>query len=286
MYNSGLSPVSIDGERFFYTNLLRFYGKDHTLLSNDEYERWHTYKCYCCPTQVARSTAWMKDWAYSFSEDGVWVNLYSGNQVEKTFENGASLKIEVVTNYPWDGSVLLRVDEVPAATYAIHLRIPEWAKGTAIKVNGSPYDGQINPGSYLRLEREWASGDRIEVDFPMEVRLVRSHPLVVENRNHVALMRGPLVYCLEEVDLPEGVKVSEIYFPSDLQVQANYAADKLGGATILELEAKRVIESDLPETLYSKYRTSKKENVKINMIPYYAWANRGISEMAVWIPIF
>ena len=285
MYNSGLSPVSIDGERFFYTNLLRFYGQEHSLLSNDEYERWHTYKCYCCPTQVARSTAWMKDWAYSFSEDGVWVNLYSSSQVEKTFENGASLKIEVETNYPWEGSVLLRVDEVPAASYVIHLRIPEWAEGTAIKVNGKPYEGQISPGSYLRLEREWAPGDRVEVDFPMEVRLVKSHHLVEENRNHVAVMRGPVVYCLEDADLPEGVKATEIHFPTDLQIQTEYSPETLGGVTTLEMEALRLIDRTQPEALFRDYIPPTVEKVKIKMIPYYAWANRGVAEMVVWIPI-
>jgi len=285
MYNSGLSPVSIDGERFFYTNPLRFYGQEHSLLSNDEYERWHTYKCYCCPTQVARSTAWMKNWAYSFSESGVWVNLYSGSIVDKTLEDGSTLKLEMETDYPWEGTVLLKVVEAPAAPYAIHLRIPEWASGTTVKVNGEPYEGGIIPGSYLALKRSWSMGDMVEIEFPMEVRLVRSHPRVVENRNHVAVMRGPVVYCFEGADLPEGVKVSEIHFPTDMQIEANYSADTLGGATILEMEACRVIDQTQPEALYSSYIPPTVEEVNIRMIPYYAWANRGVDEMAVWIPI-
>ena len=268
MYNSGLSPVSVDGERFFYTNPLRFYGDDHPLLSNDEYERWHTYKCYCCPTQVARSTAWMKDWAYSFSEDGVWVNLYSGNIVEQILADGTTLKLEMETNYPWEGQANLKVLSAPTKAYSIDLRVPEWASGTTVKVNGTRYDGEITPGDYLELSSEWKSGDQVEIEFPMDVRLIQSHPRVAENRNHVAVMRGPVVYCLEEVDLPEGVKTPEIHFPLDMQVHANYLADTLGGVTVLEMEASRVIDGVQDDQLYSEYAAPTVEavNVKIDSL--------------------
>jgi DUF1680 family protein len=119
----------------------------------------------------------------------------------------------------------------------------------------------------------------------MEIRLVQSHPLVEENRNHVAVMRGPVVYCLEGADLPEGVKATEIHFPTDLRIQAEYSSDTLGGVTTLAMEACRVIEPTPTNRLYSDYQALTTENVTIKMIPYYAWANRGVSEMAVWIPI-
>jgi DUF1680 family protein len=284
IYNSGLSPVSIDGEHFFYTNPLRFYGKDHHLLSSDEYERWHTYKCYCCPTQVARSTAWMNKWAYSFSEDSVWVNIYSGNVLEKSLDLGSTLMLEMETDYPWDGRVLLKVSEAPDRDFAIRLRIPEWAKGTIVKINDSSFDGEITPGSYLGLKRVWNSGDVITIEFPMEVRLVQSHHLMAENRNHIAVIRGPVVYCLESVDLPEGVKVSEIHFPNNIRVRETFDRDMLGGVTVLEMDAVRVIYNG-DEALYKSYIPPTKENVSIKMIPYYAWANRGITEMSVWMPL-
>ena len=119
----------------------------------------------------------------------------------------------------------------------------------------------------------------------MEVRLVRSHPRIVENINHVAVMRGPVVYCLEDVDLPKGVKTSEIHFPLDMQVQAKYSAETLGGVTVLEMKASRVIDSAQDKKLYSELTAPTVENVNVKMIPYYAWANRGVEEMTVWVPI-
>jgi DUF1680 family protein len=155
-----------------------------------------------------------------------------------------------------------------------------------VKINGEAYKNQqITPGSYIRLERSWSPDDMVEIEFPMEIRLVQSHPLVEENRNHVAVMRGPVVYCLEDADLPEGVKATEINFPTDLRIQAEYSSDTLGGVTILVTEACRVIDPTATDRLYSDYRALTTENVTIKMIPYYAWANRGVSEMAVWIPI-
>jgi DUF1680 family protein len=215
----------------------------------------------------------------------VWVNLYSGSIVEKTLEDGSHFKLEMKTNYPWDGSVYLKVSDIPAYTYTIHLRIPEWAEGTTVKVNQEPFNGSVTPGSYLALERNWSAGDTVEIEFPMEVRLVKSHPRVVENHNHAAVMRGPIVYCIEAVDLPKDVKVSEIHFPPSMQTQNRYIEDTLGGVTILEMEALQVIDPAPVDRLYSEYQSPKTENVNIKMIPYYAWANRGVSEMAVWIPV-
>ena len=283
IYNSGLSPVSIDGKHFFYTNLLRFHGHDHNLLSNDESERWHTYTCYCCPTQVARSTAWMNNWAYSFSENSVWVNMYSGSKLEKTLPDGSNLKLEMETDYPWDGRVNLTINDAPETPYTIRLRIPEWAGGTTVKINGENFKDKVTAGDYLQLGRVWKQGDRVEINFPMDARLVKSHPNVVENKNHVAVMRGPVVYCIESADLPEGIEVSEIHLSDDSQITSRFADDTLGGVTVLEMDAIRVA-SDVGDSLYSSYVTPTKEKVSIKMIPYFAWANRGVNQMAVWIP--
>ena len=285
IYNSGLSPVSIDGKRFFYTNPLRFYGQNHTLLSNDQYERWHTYKCYCCPTQVARSVAWMKDWAYSISENGIWVNIYSGSTVEKTLSAGEMFRMEMETNYPWEGKVCLKVVVAPNAPYSIWVRIPEWAAGTTLKINAIAYDGEITPGTYLELNDLWKSGDLIEFEFPMEVRLIQSHPRVAENRNHVAVMRGPVVFCLEDVDLPEGVKLSEIHLPKDPQFERVFRPELLGGVTILKTAAIRKSRPSASDGLYRPYIPATQAEISIELIPYYAWANRGVFEMAVWMPM-
>lgn len=284
IYNSALSPVSIDGKRYFYTNPLRWYGNEHHLLKNDEYERKHTYHCYCCPTQVARNTAWMNRWAYSVSEDGIWVNIYSGSRVEKMLSNGTALKLDMETNYPWDGHVKITMIEVPTSEYSFHLRIPGWADGTQVRINNGPYTDDLKSRTYLTLSRMWESGDTIEIEFPMEVRLVRSHPLVEENRNHVAVMRGPVVYCIESSDFPAEVKASEIYLSEKSQFESRFAGDVLGGVTLLETEVFR-LERTGEASLYSSFDSLTKEKVSVSLIPYFAWANRGISSMAVWIPL-
>ncbi|MFC1996158.1 glycoside hydrolase family 127 protein [Chloroflexota bacterium] len=284
IYNSGLSPVSIDGKYFFYTNPLRYHGQGHEKQMHDASQRWHTFGCYCCPVQVARTTAWMNNWAYSFSDDGVWVNLYSGSIVEKTLEDGSALKLEMETEYPWEGQVLLNVIEAPASTFTIYLRIPEWANGTMVKINGTPYDGEVSPGNYLALTQVWSAGDQIQVAFPVEARLVQSHPMVSENRNQVAVALGPVVYCLESVDLPDGVQISEIYLPGEISGSKSVTSEVLGGATILEIDAQRVVD-DGNEALYKPYTPPTTEDVPIKLIPYYAWANRGVTEMAVWLPL-
>lgn len=165
------------------------------------------------------------------------------------------------------------------------MRIPERAAGTTLKINAIAYDGEITPGTYLELNDLWKSGDLIEFEFPMEVRLIQSHPRVAENRNHVAVMRGPVVFCLEDVDLPEGVKLSEIHLPKDPQFERVFRPELLGGVTILKTAAIRKSRPSASDGLYRPYIPATQAEISIELIPYYAWANRGVFEMAVWMPM-
>ena len=282
IYNSMLSAVSIDGKRFFYTNPLRWYGKEHRLLSQDAYERWSIFRCYCCPPQVARAIAWMHEWVYCLSEEGVWVNLYSGNKLETKLLDGTPIKLTQETGYPWDGYVKIMVDA--KAKCAIMLRIPKWANGTKIKVNGKPADVEVKPGTYVAIKREWSPGDMIELSFPMNVRLIKAHPKVEELRNQVAIMRGPIVYCLESIDLPEDVDITEIYIPYNIKLTPRYDEKLLGGVTVLEGKAYYIPEK-WGDELYKEMSVDSIEPIDITLIPYYAWANRGISKMTVWLPL-
>jgi hypothetical protein len=285
LYNVMLSGVSADGEKFFYTNPLRWYGEEHHLLSNDAFPRWHIFKCYCCPPQVARSIARLHEWAYSVSDEGIWVNIYAGSKLETKLTDGTHVKLTQETIYPRDGYVNITIQEASSASFALMLRIPEWADGAEIKINGEKEDMDIKPGTYVPLESEWSSGHEIELIMPMEARLVKANPKVEEARNQVSVMRGPVVYCLESVDLPERVRVSEVHIPRDIQLKPRYDRHLLGGVTVLEGEACRIPEGDWSGKLYQDAGDNAKEPVKITLIPYYAWANRGVCEMTVWMPL-
>ena len=209
IYNSGLSGMSIDGTKFCYTNPLRWHAGEHEYENRDPEGRWFTHPCYCCPPQVARTIARMHQWAYSTAGNAVWVHLYGGNEFSAELPAGA-VKLQQKTDYPWNGSVEITIEEAPSEAVTINLRIPGWSKGTAIAVNGEAAD-VTRPGTYTELKRQWSAGDKIQLGIPVPVRLVESHPMVEETRNQLAVMRGPVVYCLEAADLADDVSVSEIY---------------------------------------------------------------------------
>ena len=154
----------------------------------------------------------MKDWAYSLADDGLWVHIYGGNALQTRLADGSPLALSQESDYPWDGQVRLTIAAAPAQPFAIHLRIPGWtapqADGITVRVNGEPVAARPQPGSYFEMRRTWSAGDTIELVLPVAVQLVEAHPLVEEARNQVAIMRGPVVYCLETVDTP-GVALSE-----------------------------------------------------------------------------
>lgn len=284
LYNSGLSPMSLDGTRFFYCNpLARRY--DGPLLNHDTPERWVTHTCYCCPPSVARTLAKVHTWAYGVSEDAVWVNLYGGSVFEAEV-GGAALRLRQETQYPWQGNVRIKIERAPERAIAIRLRIPGWADRAALKVCGAPYQGKLAPNSYVELRRRWKPGDAIELQLPMDVVMLEAHPRVEEARNHAAVMRGPLVYCLESIDLPEGVSIDDVRMARTPAWKVRHVPDLLGGVTALETTAYAMPRSDRASSLYRPIPSGEPREIPIRLIPYYAWNNRGKAEMTVWLPLY
>ena len=285
VYNGGLSPISLDGKRFFYTNPLRWHGRRQPLLSQDAHERWFTFTCYCCPPQVARTVARMQDWAYGMSDAGVWVHLYGSNRLDTTLADGSPLRLAQETGYPWDGAVTFTIEEPPSRPFAIMLRIPGWSTDARICVNGESVAIEVVSGGYAVLERAWRSGDVVELVLRMPTRMVKANPQVEEVKNHVAVMRGPIVYCLESIDLPEGVRVADVHIPRGTEWTATHEADLLGGVTVVEGEARHIAGGANHDGLYSDVREESVQPVGVRLIPYYAWNNRGVPEMTVWLPL-
>lgn len=300
LYNSLLSGIGLEGKDFFYCNPLARDDSRDGLAKHHTPQRWSISGCYCCPPNVARTIAKLRRWAYSVSDEGVWVNLYGSSVLDTELLDGSRLKLTQETDYPWDGHVKLTVHQAKNDGFAVMLRIPAWVDRARIKINGKAFTGRLKPGQYAALRRKWSAGDAIELHLPMRPRLMQAHPAVQDLRGQVAVMRGPIVYCLESPDLPDGVSIQDVAIPADLELTARFEQDLLGGVTVLEGKA---IRGAPPETrapsvkpggwedlLYRERKPGKgkppdAERVAIRLIPYYAWANRGASHMTVWLPL-
>jgi DUF1680 family protein len=308
-YNCVTAGVDLKGENWFYCNPLHWQGEAVKGHIHHTGVRWRTNNCYCCPPNVARTTAKLHNWVYSLSDDGLWVHLYGGCQVATTLTDGSSCKLIQQTDYPWDGKVTLTVKEAGEKVFAIRLRIPGWAENAGLKINGETFSGAVKPGTYAKINRRWDSGDVIELDLPMPVRLMKAHPKVENLRNKVAVMRGPLVYCLELPKREGGEKTwrDGVFLPENIELRPEHRSDFLGGVTVLRGDAltfkgrdaflkdnagaatsKPAAEGDdwLYRPLTPRAQKTPDEGiVEISLIPYYAWANRGLSMMEVWIPL-
>lgn len=283
IYNAGLSGVSLDGASFCYTNPLRWYGAEHELLSQDAPQRWTTFTCYCCPVQVSRFLARVHEMFYSLADDELWIHQFGGSTVDASLPDGRRIAITQATEFPWDGRVTVSIDAAPAGEFAFLIRIPEWAQGASVRVNGQQIDG-VSTGSYLRLERTWSDGDAIEVALPLDPIFIAADPRVEAARNQLAVQRGPVVYALESVDLPEGVEIEDVYLPADSAGTIAVADGAPGATQALTAEViHRPRRGDAP--LYAPVVASEHHTITATLIPYFAWGNRGVSKMTVWLPV-
>ena len=290
-YNSMLSAIGLEGKDYFYTNPLRRGPKDVPLLSQDSASRWPNttptspVHCFCCPPSLARTIAQLHTYAYGLSADGVWIHLYGSGRLDAKLPDGAPVSLSQQTDFPWDGRITIRLEKMPQGETALRLRIPSWVSAPTVKINGQPATETVQPGSYCELRRRWSAGDTVELDLPMPVVLLESHPLVEENRNHVAVMRGPLVYCLEDKDLPPGVAIENVRIDLKAKWKVRHDANLLHAVTVLESQGTVVSPASEGGTLYRRLSVGSPEAISLRLIPYYAWSNRGESQMSVWLPV-
>ena len=204
--------------------------------------------------------------------DTLYVNLYGQNTLKTK-----ALEITQETNYPWDGEIKLTVKKAKKLSTII-LHKPDWCDKYSVKVNGEKAD--------LTITRKWKKDDVIELDLPMKARLVEANPLVEEAKNQVAVMRGPIVYCLEGQDIANGVRINDIAIPVDAHFTE--VPITIAGTKMLALETDALLTGQDAwdnNTLYRELRPVSKQEVKIRLIPYYAWDNRGIDDMSLWLPL-
>jgi len=270
LYNGALSGVSLDGEKFFYVNPL-------TSLGNHHRQEW--FECACCPPNIARLIASLGNYVYSQSETDAVVHLYARGMVHLHVA-GQTVGLRIDTRYPWDGKVVITVEPETPASFGLKLRIPAWCPKFSLRVNGMEAKSLQPKHGYLRIDRKWKAGDCIELSLSMPIELVRAHPNVREDIGCVAIQRGPLVYCLEQVD--DNVPLHQIVLPKDARLGVRFEQDLLDGVVVISGNAFVVDDSDWDAQLYCVSEGQRKR-LKISAIPYYAWDNREPGEMRVWI---
>jgi len=198
---------------------------------------------------------------------------------------GDAIQLTQATGYPWDGKISIRIKKAPAKTMTLRLRIPGWVEQPVLTVNGQVASEKLQSGSYSEIRRGWKAGDVVELQLPMPVVPIESHPLVEETRNQLAVMRGPLVYCLEDKDLPPGVALENVRIDRDAKWTARHENNLLHGVTVLETQARVAAQTKDANALYRRLPPIKADTILLRLIPYYAWCNRGVSQMCVWLPV-
>jgi DUF1680 family protein len=231
-----------------------------------------------------RTIAEIAAYVYSMSPRGVWINLYGANVLETQLAGGGALRLRQETEYPWDGSIDITIEKAPQKEFSVFLRIPGWTEESHLAINGKPIDENLEPRRYHEIRRSWSSGDRIELTLPMSAQLLEAHPLVEEARNQVAIRRGPIIYCLESSDLSD-VRVEDVAISPATQFESRFVDDFLGGVVVLQAKAHCLSGPNWNDVLYRRLPRQKPAQVDIQLIPYYAWGNRGDSEMTVWMPL-
>ena len=288
LYNGVLPGISLDGKDYFYVNALK---KLHDFKWPMRWSRTREANIpvsFCCPPNVVRVVAEAHNYVYALSADTVWVNLYAASTLDTAWLDGRRIKLRQQTDYPWAGAVKLVIDEAPATAVTLKLRVPGWLRdGATLRVNGQPVAADLKPGTYADVKRTWKTGDTVDFDLAFKPTLWEANPLVEETVDQVAIKYGPLVYCLESNDLPAGVKLKDVAL--SLASPAGFTAQRetIAGAEVLTftLNALAVQRPDWSaQELYREVDGRSPRPIQVKAVPYYAWGNRGDTEMTVWLP--
>ncbi|MCP1835876.1 DUF1680 family protein [Bradyrhizobium sp. USDA 4532] len=284
LYNTVLGSIAFDGRHYFYVNPLEMHPK--TLRFNGIYNhvspvRRPWFGCACCPPNIARLFASIGHYIYTPRADTLYVNLYVGNRVEISV-GGAKLRLLMSGNYPWKDEVEIAVESARPISHTLALRLPQWCSAPAASLNGERINCELRNG-YLHIHRTWRQGDRVKLLLPMQVRRVYGHPQVRNLAGKVAIERGPLVYCLEEVD--NGTELHNVWLPADSRFSLVDGTGLFKGKILLQADGVRLQHTQCEEAELYQYDKvpGQLEPQRLTFIPWFSWANRGEGEMRIWI---
>ena len=256
---------------YFYVNPLADRGR---------HRRQPYFECACCPPNIARLLPMIPSFLYALSDDGVFVNLYAESEADLTV-NGVLVRLRQRTDYPWDGEVTLQIGLAQPTTFALHLRIPSWCERASVTVNGLEKREGLG-GEFVTLKREWRDGDTVKLSLPMSPEFVACHPFVEANGGRVAIRRGPIVYCLEQVDNHD----ADVWFiAAKMDSDLTPIPMQIGNLPIVAVQSGgfAVEPSAWDRKLYQPLRKLATKPVRFTAIPYFAWANRDVGPMTVWV---
>ena len=287
IYNSSLSGISYEGDQFFYGNPLAAYpgvnplGRWSGIIDSGHYRRVDWYFCPCCPPNISRLIASIGEYSYSQAGGRIYVQLYHDNSVALDIA-GQAMTLVQSTNYPWDESVKFTVETENPVDLELALRIPDWCYDFRLSINGDAQKAVAERG-YAILSRQWTDGDTVDLTLSMPVERVMPHPHIRQTAGQIALQRGPLVYCLEEVD--NGSRLANICIPSTATLGSSFDSELFGGISVVSGEALRVEPAEESSALYRHESRAEyaADSYVFKAIPYYLWANRDHGEMRVWI---
>jgi DUF1680 family protein len=277
LYNGFLSGVSLDGGRFFYVNPLLSRGQPE-VVGRGTIQRQPWFTVACCPPNVMRLLATLDHYLASYDESGIQIHQYASAALSVDLARGHAVKLRVETDYPWDGRVVVSVDDAPATAWTLRLRLPAWCSAPTISVAATR-----GSDGYLAIDRVWRSGDQFELNLPMPPRLTRAHPRIDATRGAVAIERGPLVYCIEQSD--HSANVLDVALDASHELEATWDSGLLGGVVTVHARG-LVVDGPPEESLYEPFttNTTSPRPVALTAIPYFTWANREPGAMRVWIP--
>lgn len=271
LYNGALAGIALDGKNFYYVNPLESDGTHH---------RRPWYACACCPPNIARLIASLGGSLYAQTESDLWVNLYVESRAKLSLA-GREAVLQVRTNYPWDGTIEVQVVEGAPLEFGLHLRIPDWCAQPRLTLNGKPLPLEIQKG-YAVVHHLWQPEDRLALELPMTPLFMEAHPRVEADRWQVAIQRGPLVYCLEEIDQSAPLERMAVDTTSPLRYR--WEPNLLNGIGVIEGGA--VVLDDDSAWGNRLYRPlASRQRATFRAIPYYAWHNRQPCPMRVWMPV-
>jgi DUF1680 family protein len=295
LYNNILASPALDGQHYFYINPLMLRDAKYLRFSSDlpskddlapdQRPEWHD--CACCPPNVMRLFSSLTHYLATHDANGIQMHHFAPADIECDLSSGQQVKLNVMTDYPWQGQIRVRIMETGDSPWRLSLRVPDWSRHPILSINGNVMDRSEPVKGYFVLEQRWQAGDCIDLDLQMEPVLVASNPRVDATRDCLAIQYGPIVYCLEDRDQEIKGRLLDMEIDKNLLPMIRWEADLLEGVMVIDAQGQLVDNETWGGHLYQPAALSDSaiaQPIHLTAIPYYAWGNRGIGGMRVWIP--